>query len=889
MKHGESEDSDGSDDDNNIVSAILAGRKDTSDIERPRPLTPVADLNIISSSGLGTTSVNPFAGLVGANLTWGSFIVGNFLGEVNRSNISTMVADDENQTGASTSIPTPEVPPLAREQEPIDPKRHRKRPLLTEVNIEAHNGMVAPMSPSKSRSKRHKSGHRRHRSRDGDRDKSHSTHSHRKKGRHEEAVVRSSGLQLTPGPQSFDQQRVLSPAQSFDQRRVLTPGPRRSDQQRVLPPVPQSFDQQRTLTPAPRIFNEQRVLPPVPRRLDQQRAPPPVPNSFDRQHVPANIYIPRSILHRENYKAIKNTPITAGAKARSHISEVQPRKSRTQTTTADENLFKAFEANQPKQKRNQVTEGLVAPENQVELPYSNYPTPAKRTETAFRNGKLIPQPRTNASKKQNTQKELLLQFKNQKNNASRSKAQTQPQPQEDSPPPQLSPRIASPPLETIPAEYFLGPERLVRQWVVYRTARFSPTITTPSGEKITISRDDKAIRCSDHISKNAANDNAHARYERIHKDVVKKSWVLAGETGLYDGVLGYSDGDVQHFWVVEEVTDLTKITNQWKEAGKTMRLDQERAKVYSRKRYDVWSVVVYPPDRQDTAESGKEQVLAVDCGGEGDEDGKTEEAHDGDEDGGEDDEMEETRNGEKDGDEDEEMEEAHYDDDSGKEDVGGSRSPASSDTLIGQEPTNTEKQHPEASSETASLNQTSNNPMVSTGVNTDLTSITTTTTPNKPPTKKDHTTKFNPFTIISHPKVTLHASHTTASAANKAALAMFLELCKPRNARIEDHHYYKHFIAPEMTEMFDEDYARDPEGPVRLIWEASDSGFKWWFLYLEVKVVESELVGVVDLGGFKVRGVVVIRGEGRGMGMGGGELMVGRWMMGRGLEVMVRE
>ena len=110
-------------------------------------------------------------------------------------------------------------------------------------------------------------------------------------------------------------------------------------------------------------------------------------------------------------------------------------------------------------------------------------------------------------------------------------------------------------------------------------------------------------------------------------------------------------------------------------------------------------------------------------------------------------------------------------------------------------------------------------------------------------------TNINPFTLISPPKYGLHASYTTAPEANNAALGVFIDLAKPRNARIEDHHFYKHFLTPEMICLFDEDHAKDPDTPNTLVWEASADGHKWWFLHLTVQVVESELEGVVDLGG----------------------------------------
>ncbi|KAK4239618.1 hypothetical protein C8A03DRAFT_14017 [Achaetomium macrosporum] len=97
----------------------------------------------------------------------------------------------------------------------------------------------------------------------------------------------------------------------------------------------------------------------------------------------------------------------------------------------------------------------------------------------------------------------------------------------------------------------------------------------------------------------------------------------------------------------------------------------------------------------------------------------------------------------------------------------------------------------------------------------------------------------------------LHGTYTTLVQANRAALSTFLELAKPKNSRIEDHHHYQYEVKPGMTEAFEEGGydERNCTTPAVFEWDAPMGGmYRWEFLRLVVEVVESELKGPVDLG-----------------------------------------
>ncbi|KAK4114252.1 hypothetical protein N656DRAFT_580025 [Canariomyces notabilis] len=164
----------------------------------------------------------------------------------------------------------------------------------------------------------------------------------------------------------------------------------------------------------------------------------------------------------------------------------------------------------------------------------------------------------------------------------------------------------------------LGEDRTVFQWVVYRTKRFvpGPQTTAASSSSSTITNRAQAIRgqtkqpavrCSSHLSLQQANAQAAARRERIQKGAVRKSWAMVSSplssskeegTGglLYEGEVGFEGGEVQFFWVEEEVIDLesvVRLDGNGKNKKKGVRVDVGKVGIYRRWRWDVWSKVVY--------------------------------------------------------------------------------------------------------------------------------------------------------------------------------------------------------------------------------------------------------------------------------------------------------
>ncbi|KAM7193627.1 hypothetical protein V8F33_007720 [Rhypophila sp. PSN 637] len=479
--------------------------------------------------------------------------------------------------------------------------------------------------------------------------------------------------------------------------------------------------------------------------------------------------VPSDVLSRETYKAIKHTPITAEAKARERVHDIKHGKGKGSTglsaakTNDHDELFKVFAAKQTSQQRNQVAHGLlVAPERQREATDTFYTannrntSPIKRKVPQQTARASIPEPKVGPPRAEPLPRPRP-----------RPPAERAPKPRPETPPPPPPPprepvSMSLTPVQTIPAQDFLDTERLVTQWVVYRTPRFC-------SDKF--DKHQRKIRCTTHLSKRAANEAAHARHERIRKGVVRKSWSMTGyDKGLFESIVEYtSDGDggkeanVIHFWVEEETRDLAKISEKWQENGKTLHLDQARASIYARKRYDVWSVMIYPAAGMGGQNQG--QMLMVECGGDGDEDDDRNDVPEGE------------------------------DDDSSKTD-GDQTSVASpgsstqtSQTLLG----------------SSSFSSLASGP-----------SHHNSHGPTSP--------VINPFTYISTPKLQPHGSYTTPRVANEAALATILDLAKPKNARIEDHHFYKHHLVPELTNQFWEAQTRGggPDVPVTIQWDATE-------------------------------------------------------------------
>jgi hypothetical protein len=103
----------------------------------------------------------------------------------------------------------------------------------------------------------------------------------------------------------------------------------------------------------------------------------------------------------------------------------------------------------------------------------------------------------------------------------------------------------------------------------------------------------------------------------------------------------------------------------------------------------------------------------------------------------------------------------------------------------------------------------------------------------------------------------LHGTYTTIHHANRAALATFLELAKPKNSSIEDNHHYKYDLKPGITESFEENGMgeRNCTTVAEIPWDPPrGKQYRWDFLRLEVEVIESELKGPVDIGDMVVEG-----------------------------------
>ncbi|KAK0621439.1 hypothetical protein B0T17DRAFT_641273 [Bombardia bombarda] len=162
------------------------------------------------------------------------------------------------------------------------------------------------------------------------------------------------------------------------------------------------------------------------------------------------------------------------------------------------------------------------------------------------------------------------------------------------------------PAVIVPAGSILGETTPIKQWVVYRTPKFIPE----PGE----TKADKATRCTAYLSKRQANKDAQQQHSRWIKGVTKKSWEYTSDKGLFDSSLEFDSGDVQYYWVIEELTDLSTASDRARAAGGSLCLDAQAASIYTRQRYDVWSMRIYPNSEQVVEQAGKKsQVIVMDC------------------------------------------------------------------------------------------------------------------------------------------------------------------------------------------------------------------------------------------------------------------------------------
>ncbi|KAK3333210.1 hypothetical protein B0T19DRAFT_119638 [Cercophora scortea] len=499
-------------------------------------------------------------------------------------------------------------------------------------------------------------------------------------------------------------------------------------------------------------------------------------------------YLPNTIdelASREIFRAIKHTPITAGATAVEAIKEIQAAQEKpaaSPTTQNNEDLYRMFAAKQPAKQRSQIVNGLPGDDFQQERYTSRQSggdmfsgrTPgeiallkAKKHAPVSETHPVKPPPMAFGNSA------TLANFNNKLPPLSRKLPAPLKEPllRPASPAPtssqtqtQLEELVVTP-RNGVLVEDLLEGTRVIVRWVVYRTKRFGP-----DGGKTKI---DNAIRCSEYLSRAEANNDARARLEsNNNKDVAKKNWELAGETPLFDRSLGFDNGDVQHFWVAEELIDPSKVTNSWRTAGKSLQVDPELVNVYRRQRFDVWSVRI---SRKETIEVGDQlmqgqRAIVIDCTEESDRDLEINDT----------------------GDEGEQKSQA--DGQTDRENTVESDTSFRSDTARG-------FPHYE-----------------------------------------------NPLDLIADPRIQLHGTFTTRSQANAHALATFLDLARPRNGRIEDHAYFENTLKPEMTDNFNEETAADPTGTLDFEWEPPLGVYKWEFLKLIVSVKESTLEGPIDIG-----------------------------------------
>ncbi|AEO57952.1 hypothetical protein MYCTH_2304806 [Thermothelomyces thermophilus ATCC 42464] len=389
-------------------------------------------------------------------------------------------------------------------------------------------------------------------------------------------------------------------------------------------------------------------------------------------------------------------------------------------------------------------------------------------------------------------------------------------------------------------------------------------------------RQRRAVRCSEHCSVQAANAQAAGRLDRPRKGVVGKSWAMvrssfsfsssspsssssssssppfstansvaaaapgsglvppeqaAGGAGeerdegvlLYEGRVSYASGEVQFFWVGEEVRDIGGGGGLTGGLGR-VRVDREAAAVYARKRFDVWSRVVYLGKRgEEQAGSGQRQgqghghgqgqgqKLVFEC--------------------------------------------------AGNEDGEGGGEKASGTSAGGNNMEGTEKEGERGSVADAA-----------TAGNDDDDNDNNNTEPDRArrssSVSSTATVTFTPYATpldLVEMETRLEGSYTMLHLANRAALAAFLELARPRNRGIDDHHHYQHSVRPEMAARFKEHGLGTPgcASTAELVFEPPAwRPFRWGFLKLVVEVVQSELRGPVDIGDMVVEGDVNAREPG---------------------------
>lgn len=338
-------------------------------------------------------------------------------------------------------------------------------------------------------------------------------------------------------------------------------------------------------------------------------------------------------------------------------------------------------------------------------------------------------------------------------------------------------------IRSVPALAALGPGRLVFKWTVCRTKPFIPQgVETRADYRLEM---EKGTGCASHL----INDKALTLFNKPKKGVAGKGYDFVvsrrGGVDLFDGWVKFKTGEVACIWVEEGVVDVGELNG--------VEVDEERAEMLMRRRWDVVSVHLMKKDKEVVAKEvvrEKGKVLVIECGGE-EEGGQNGDKH---------------CEGNGDGEEEEEG-------------------------LWG---------------ESSTAVQTATNTTVNTPTDTATTSATTTTTTTPITTLQD-------FLDSIETVPTFHGCFTTEADARRAALETFLCLAEPTPSQPdEDKHHFEYTVKPSYEDLVNEAIETGAEH-VPIEWDP-DTKYKWNFFRLTVLVDEAEFKGPINISDLVVEG-----------------------------------
>ncbi|KAK3987908.1 hypothetical protein QBC44DRAFT_112774 [Cladorrhinum sp. PSN332] len=141
-----------------------------------------------------------------------------------------------------------------------------------------------------------------------------------------------------------------------------------------------------------------------------------------------------------------------------------------------------------------------------------------------------------------------------------------------------------------PASQILGPDAIITLYTVLRTPK-APGHPASGSQ----------IRMGEYFSLVQANRYAHAALHKPRKDVIGRRYELVvapgGEkgtemgTGYFEGEVSYVGGRKEMWWVVREEKDLRGLEKRMTGGKEEVLVEEGRASVYKRERWDVWFVV----------------------------------------------------------------------------------------------------------------------------------------------------------------------------------------------------------------------------------------------------------------------------------------------------------